>query len=237
MAYRAIIDGFEFILDEGIAITPKGVIEGTPRTFGELGDVMVKKGEEGKVAYWMFRDVLPVPVGGLRGDVTLVLPGRLPSGEFIKTHGHYHPEGPWGRWPELYGVVKGEVLFILQDLKGRRVMLVPVREGELIMVPPGYGHVMVNHKDEAAITFNYVSRLFSSVYGPYKEKKGASVYVYPSEEGFRVVRNPNYEVEEVLWCKPLPLYIKEPILHLAFKPHEEEWFKCEERLRVEDFPR
>ena len=228
MALRVVIDRYEYYLDEGIAITPVGIREGVPRTFEELSDVSPKPFEEEGVAYWMYRDTLPTQVGGLRGDVTLILGGLLPSGELVKTHGHYHPEGPWGVWPELYGVVKGVSVFILQDLKAEKVKLVLVREGEAVMIPPGYGHVTVNPTSEPLVTYNYVSRLFSSVYSPYKERRGAAVYLYPHPEGVKVVKNPKYEVKEIEFCKPLPLYLKEPVMHSALKPHLEEWLKCEE---------
>ncbi len=225
MAVYVNIMKWDYVLHDGLAITPLGVLEGVPRTYSELKDVMMRDSDEEGIAYWMFRNSLPSEVGMLRGDVTLIYPGTLPSGELIKTHGHYHPEGPWGVWPELYGVAKGSSLFILQNVEGE-VKLVRVNEGELIMIPPGYGHVTVNVGEEELVTFNYVSPLFKSIYDPYKEKRGAAVYVLKDRKGIKVVRNPNYDVERVKLCKPLPLWLKEPILHLAYKPHEEEWFKC-----------
>jgi len=239
MAISVAIDGYEIILSDGIAITPRGVVRGVPRRFSELEDVSERPlGKEG-IAYWMFRDVLPSHVGGLRGDVTLVYPGILPTGELIKTHGHYHPEGPWGTWPELYGVVKGHALFILQDMEGEKVRLVRVKEGEMIMIPPGYGHVMVNIGASELVTFNYVSRLFNSLYNHYKMKRGASVYAYLNGDEVKLVQNNNYKIKEVKLCRPLELDLKEPVLHLAFKPHQEEWFYCNDislPYRLEYYP-
>ena len=117
---------------------------------------------------------------------------------------------------------------MLQDLRGERVRLVEVREGEAIMVPPGYGHVMVNLGDEELITFNYVSELFKSEYGPYKEKRGAAVYVVRKGEEIEVVPNPRYELREVLLCKPIEVHVKEPVVSHSLRPHLTEWLRCEE---------
>ncbi len=230
MAREVFVRGHKLILDNEIGITPLGVVEGKPRRVEELLPVMMKPSKGEGVAYWMYRKVLPVEIGGVRGDVTVVLPGTLPSGELIKTHGHYHPKSPWGsNWPELYGILKGEALFVLQDLDGRRVRLVRVREGENVMVPPGYGHVMVNLGESELITFNYVSEFFKSEYGPYKERRGAAVYVLERrDDGIEVVLNPRYEVREVLLCEPMKVALKEPTLAHSFKPHLSEWLKCEE---------
>ncbi|ALU11582.1 glucose-6-phosphate isomerase [Ignicoccus islandicus DSM 13165] len=229
MAHVIHFRGHKLILHEDIAVTPLGVVKGKPRRIEELLPVMMKPSRSEGIAYWMYRKAIPAEIGGVRGDVTLVYPGELPSGELIKTHGHYHPESPWGeRWPELYGILRGKALFVLQDLKGERVRLVEVEEGDLIMVPPGYGHVMVNVGEEELVTFNYVSELFSSEYGPYKERRGAAVYVVRKGEEIEVVPNPRYEVKEVLLCKPMGIHLKEPTISHSFKPHLTEWLKCEE---------
>ncbi len=213
------------IIAKDIAFTRKGIRVAEKRTLGDLKYVLLKeptKPEE--VAYLVFRDVDVIPLFDLRIDVTKLRAEPYNSGELPRTHGHYHPEGPFGIWPEIYSVVKGHALFILQDITGRHVKLVEVKEGEILLIPPGYGHIMVNVGNEELITFNVVSKSFKPSYEEYRAKRGPAVFI---KEGLDIVRNPNYDVVEIKWCMPIPLPSITKVLHYAYKPPYEEWLICE----------
>ena len=150
-------------------------------------------------AYFMYRGVhLPGDEGrfsraGVRFDVTVMPPASV-GGEYVKTFGHYHspsPEGP--PYPELYQVVSGRAVMVLQR-PGRSpseledLVLVEAREGQSVLIPPGYGHVTVNPSGETLVMVNLVSSSCVSDYRPFAALRGAAVYL---EEG-GLVPNPRY---------------------------------------------
>ncbi|WP_456370480.1 glucose-6-phosphate isomerase family protein [Geoglobus sp.] len=150
-------------------------------------------------AYYMYRDCAAseedrerIRELGLRYDYTVIPPATI-GDEYIKTYGHYHPVHVKISYPELYQVIKGEVVFILQKMGEREdelhdFVFVRAREGDLILVPPGYGHVMVNTGDDVLMTSNWVCRDFQSVYEPYARLRGAGYYL--TKRGW--VENRNY---------------------------------------------
>ncbi|NOY11733.1 MAG: glucose-6-phosphate isomerase [Archaeoglobi archaeon] len=139
-------------------------------------------------AYYMYRDcslseedARRISELGLRYDYTIIPPARIGE-EFIKTYGHYHPIHREISYPELYQVIEGRAVFLLQK-RGERedelldFIAVEVKEGEMLLVPPDYGHVMVNPSDERLVTSNWVCRSFQSLYEPYARLRGAGYYL------------------------------------------------------------
>jgi glucose-6-phosphate isomerase len=178
----------------------------TTRMVSDLGEVLMdpkRSGPDG-IAYYMFRDVYTH--GSLRYDVTLI-PPRMFGEEFVKTYGHYHPEAKPGlSYPELYQILHGEALFIMQ--KRRRddsvdCIICKCMKGDVVFVPPNYGHVMVNRsQSQTLVSANIVSNSFSSEYAEYKENRGGAYYY--TKEGLKqnlncIVRNTReMEPEELL---------------------------------------
>ena len=125
-------------------------------------------------AYWMYRG-FGYPGEHLRLDLTIMRSGQI-GREYIKTFGHVHPSSPWAEsYGEVYKIVKGEAIMIIQ--RGNVVKLFNLRSGETIYIPPGWGHVTVNVGDEMLEMINIVASDFKSDYTPYKEMRGAAVYV------------------------------------------------------------
>ena len=134
--------------------------------------------------YYMYRDVHLLKDEGLlkkynlRYDVTVIKPDRLGK-ELMKTAGHYHP----GSFGELYEVVFGKAFCMLQKPNKHDfhiiedVILVEASAGEKIVIPPGYGHILINSGPEALVTSNWVSSRFASEYNLYKEAGGAAYFV------------------------------------------------------------
>ena len=100
-------------------------------------------------AYEMFRDLAKndddkkwLMQHKLRYDITRI-PGGVICGEWIKTKGHYHQSAPDGvAYTEIYEVLEGEALYLLQKMDLSDIILVRASRGDLI--PPGYGHVTIN---------------------------------------------------------------------------------------------
>ncbi|HOH80564.1 MAG TPA: glucose-6-phosphate isomerase family protein [Methanoregulaceae archaeon] len=125
----------------------------------------------------------------LRYDITAIV-SRDICGERVKTKGHYHPLSPSGvGYPEVYEVLRGHAHYLLQERNLSNVILVDALEKDLIIVPPGYGHVTINAGNSDLIMANIVSTDFESQYMEY-EKMGGAVY-YELTDG-RFIKNPAY---------------------------------------------
>jgi len=132
----------------------------------------------------MFRDVARSPADrmwlekeGLRYDITVIPPGEL-CGEFVKTLGHFHPNAPDGHgYPEVYEVLSGEAHYLIQERFLSSVALITARENDIVIIPPGYGHVTINPSRNSVLQMaNIVSSRFESEYYPYQQKRGAAYY-------------------------------------------------------------
>ncbi|WOF15252.1 glucose-6-phosphate isomerase [Methanoplanus sp. FWC-SCC4] len=125
----------------------------------------------------------------LRYDIT-VIPPCLLGDEYVKTKGHYHPKAPDGfGFPELYQVISGEAHFLLQKRDLSDVVVVRAKTGDVVLVPPGYGHVTINPSNETLVMANIVSDAFKSEYEFYEHNHGAAYYEL---FGNVFLKNPNY---------------------------------------------
>jgi len=185
------------------------------RKFSDLGvvaeDENLKLSDE--PAYLMYRnvrrmgDLEKIVKAHLRFDLTVIPPSRLGK-EYVKTSGHYHPKKPNTNiaYPELYFVISGQATYLNQKSEVGRIedaILSRVKEGELIITPPGYGHVTINESDEPIVMANWVCDDFKSVYGDYEEKRGACYYILANSKKL-MVNNKYSDVpkEKVMNSKP-----------------------------------
>lgn len=149
--------------------------------------------------YFMYRDLAKSDADWtwlhqrhLRYDITVIPPCTL-NGELVKTKGHYHPKNPAGiGYPEIYEVIEGEAHYLLQSRHLDDVVLISAGAGDLVIIPPEYGHVTMNPlPDTTLVMANIVSRAFESEYGAYEKYQGAAYY--EMSDG-RLVKNPRYPV-------------------------------------------
>ncbi len=160
--------------------------------------------------YYMYRelslsknDALTMREYGLRYDITVIPPGMLGC-EFVKTAGHYHPVVPGTdlTFPEIYEVLSGEAHYVMQKPEGNRikdVVLVKAKQGDKVIIPPGYGHLTINASNKVLKMANWVARDFESVYTPIKDMRGGAYFIL--ENG--VVKNSHYiEVPEIRVLAP-----------------------------------
>ena len=131
--------------------------------------------------YFMYRDLAKsdadwkwLHAHNLRYDLT-VIPPRDICGEWVKTKGHYHPRNPAGvGYPEIYEVLKGEAHYLLQSRDLRDIVMISAKAGEVVIIPPGYGHISINPSEHRTLTMaNIVSTAFGSEYGQYESLHGA----------------------------------------------------------------
>lgn len=160
--------------------------------------------------YYMYRalhkikDAERIAKNKLRYDVTVIRPDNL-GNEFMKTAGHYHP----GDFGELYEVLSGSAWCLLQKRNAdcdriiEDVILVKAKPGDKIVIPPRYGHILINIGGEHLVTSNWVSAEFSSEYGLYEKAGGAAYYIFEDSSGERFEVNPYFkEVPRIRMAKP-----------------------------------
>jgi glucose-6-phosphate isomerase len=147
--------------------------------------------------YYMYRDLAQSDTDwkwlhshNLRYDLTVIPPRDL-CGEWVKTKGHYHPKDPAGvGYQEMYEVLEGQAHYLLQSQDLSDIVLIRARAGDVVIIPPGYGHISINPSpDETLSMANIVSTAFESEYGEYESRHGAAYFVLCSGE-FR--KNPRY---------------------------------------------
>ena len=160
--------------------------------------------------YYMYRDLSlskndaqVIKEHGLRYDITVIPPGMVGC-EFVKTAGHYHPFVP-GKdvtFPEVYEVLSGEAHYILQKPDNdsvEDVILVKARQGNKVIIPPGYGHITINTSNKILKMANWVSRDFEAIYSPIKEKGGGAYFIL--RDGF--MKNISYhDIPEIRILAP-----------------------------------
>lgn len=146
----------------------------------------------------------------LRYDSTVIIEGTA-GGEFKKTAGHFHMPIPGQAvsYPELYQVIKGTALFVMQKVDDYRkedgsmqvqdVILTKVEAGESVVIPPDYGHCTINIGAETMVFVNLVSCHSTNYYDSVKRHAGMCCYAFRTPDGgFRIEKNPRYDFA----CEP-----------------------------------
>lgn len=166
----------------------------------------------------------------LRYDITAII-SRDICGEKVKTKGHYHPASPSGiGYPEIYEVLVGHAHFLLQERNLSQVILIDAFERDIVIVPPGYGHVTINAGDSDLVMANIVSTVFKSDYSEYEGRRGASYYELADGT---IIKNPAYphvpdlklikagEIRQILPLDDRGIYDLIGTDHLTFLNHPE----------------
>ncbi len=159
-------------------------IERSVRKLSEMQEVSSDKAffkksglEAGKAIYHMYREVRSL--GKIRYDIT-VIPAFSIGNEFVKTAGHYHPEAKPGLgFCEIYQVLQGNAHYMLQRRENGKVIevaLVKATEGDVVVIPPNWGHVTINPGKKTLVMANLVDCSFDSDYSVYKKMGGAAYF-------------------------------------------------------------
>jgi len=151
--------------------------------------------------YQMYRKIKVE--NGLRYDITII-PPRMFGKEFVKTKGHIHA----GFYGEVYMVLEGEGFYLAQ--KGDEnniedVFVVHGKEGDVIIIPAGYGHVTINPSlSETLKTANWVAENDKGNFEPFERNQGACYYYLVAADGKASwVKNPHYtSVPELRFQEP-----------------------------------
>lgn len=152
--------------------------------------------------YWVFKEL-----GHNKWINMTLLTSGVYAGEYAKTFGHYHGDGQ----PEIYHVVCGKALIVLQKIEiekglwvGDRtteVLLVSASSGQDVNINPAYAHALVNVGEEPLITFDNREALHpASDYAPVERHHGLAYYIINEDGQPKAVPNPNYSnLPEPVW--------------------------------------
>ena len=170
------------------------------RRLGDMRDVLHDRDFAKKSAdtdsYFMYRKVKQE--NGLKHNIT-VIPANMLGDEFVKTAGHIH----MGPQQEIYTVLEGEAIFLMQKTDGEivnDVYAVKAKAGESVIIPSLYGHVTINPSEKDLKTSDWSPENTKSDYSLFK-KLGGACYFYTTQ-GW--IKNKNYKnVPELRFEKPL----------------------------------
>jgi glucose-6-phosphate isomerase len=115
---------------------------------------------------------------GLRYDLT-ILPSRTMADTYpTRTIGHVHRLQPRQRlpYPEMYEVIEGTALFIMENKTHTVVRCARLSAGEKIIIPPNDGHITVNASRTQPLV---VANIFTTApdiadYSFFKARRGPS---------------------------------------------------------------
>jgi len=200
--------------------------------------------------YYMYRDLaeseldrMRIEDNDLRYDITFFLPVILGK-EFNKTLGHDHPIVPGTAitYPELYEVLEGEAIFLLQDSDDKEIkdiFAVHAKKGDKVIILPKYEHLIISPTEKELKTCDWICRTFASnIYKPFRARHGFSYYAIRHDSGIKWIKNENYEsIPELRFEEPNNFYNfdlnkDEPIyklvnnlekLNFLIEPQKYEW--------------
>ncbi len=122
------------------------------RSHEKMREVLMNPEAQGPANhYYMIRG------GSAKRNVTIWETGTV-GGEYIKTYGHYHI----GNLDETYWFLQGQGVALLQKMVVKdgkpqpdriaEFKAVPIKAGDSIYMPPGFGHLVVNTGKEWLVT-------------------------------------------------------------------------------------
>ena len=146
--------------------------------------------------YYMYRGLKKK--GELRYDITII-PARMLGKEFVRTKGNRNSKN----FQELYIVLEGKAIFLMQKAKGKVVediIAVKAKKGECVIFPPKYAAITINPLKKELKIANWVSEKNKNVYKKLERMKGAG-YFY-TKTGW--IKNKNYKkIPKLRFEKPL----------------------------------
>ena len=213
------------------------------RTFSQIKSVLLAKKSKLKRFYYMYRDVASNPYFkkySLRYDITII-PHHEIGKEEIKTSGHYHAflRKTHITYPEAYQVISGTATYLLQKKSNSKisdVIVANAKEGEIIVVPPNYGHITINAGKKTLVMANIVYSKFASKYKEIEEKHGGAYYLVEKNKKLVFIKNPNYKnVPKIRFRKPRIAGLKSPIYADCTKNPEKYLFLANPKKYLKKF--
>jgi len=131
----------------------------------------------------------PQEVGHLNFGTTILYPGKI-GDEFYMTKGHFHAKETSS---EVYLGLAGKGLILLQSRTGNSECL-EMSKGDVIYVPPGWGHRTVNVGAEKLV-FYFMYQADAGHDYESVQKQGFSKLVVERRGMVEVVDNPRFAIK------------------------------------------
>jgi glucose-6-phosphate isomerase len=131
--------------------------------------------------------------------------GRLGNGP-VRSQGHIHAVAPHCGWstPELIEIWQGKAIVYLQkevaDDPGYCIAI-EAGPGELVVIPPGWGHFIINADPESEMVFGaFCDREYAFDYGEVRRRGGLAWFPqYGSNDRIEWTPNPNYSTSTLMF--------------------------------------
>lgn len=153
------------------------------------------KNPETSALYYMYRGIKEKK--GWRYDIT-VIPPKMLGEEFAKTKGNRNS----GNLLEIYTVLKGEAIFLLQKMEKEEVkdaIAIKAKKGDFVVDPVGYYIVSINPSKKILELGNWVPEKNKNIYKEMEKSRGACYYY--TSKGW--IKNKNYKkVPNLKFKKP-----------------------------------
>lgn len=138
---------------------------------------------------YTYHDKVQPPLQGeFNFGITILFPGTIKD-EFFMTRGHFHgtDEG------EFYMGLEGEGILVLENQKTRKVQTLYFTKNDLLYIPAGFGHRVVNIGKERLVFLTVEAAHGSHDYDTIK-REGFGVLVLrdeSSKKGYKIISNPS----------------------------------------------
>lgn len=139
--------------------------------------------------------------------------GKL-GNEPVRSQGHVHAISPscMSSTAELYEIWEGEAIIFMQSSTSDdpgRLFAIKAKEGDKVIVPPGWAHYTVNANPDKQMVFGaWCIRDYGFDYKEVREHGGLAYFPVFNEETIHFIVNPLYETKELI--------IKEPRIYDEF---------------------
>ena len=158
------------------------------RTHEKMSEVLMNPLAPGpEVHYYMLSGE------GKRSNITIWEPGTV-GGEYIKTYGHYHV----GDLHDTYTVLSGSGMVLIQKRFGdtddvmEHFKAVTVVAGDILEMPAGYAHVIVNTGNIFLVTADDPHGNGHADYLPVQRMQGFAYYLVEHNGAPSLMKNARY---------------------------------------------
>lgn len=133
--------------------------------------------------------------------------GKL-GNEPVRSQGHTHSVSSScnSSTPELYEIWEGEAIIYMQESakdNPGRIFAIKGKEGDKIIVPPGWAHCTINANPEKNMVFGaWCIRDFGFDYKDVREHGGLAYFPIFNGKDLKFIPNKNYELKELIKKEP-----------------------------------
>lgn len=170
-----------------------------------------------RVLYSIYRGVTRIKDESLfkkhkvRYDITVLPSGKIGQ-QAIRTVGHTHTKTNGVSYPEIYQVLSGKGLFLMQHEKTNALYLMSAKKNDIVIVPPEFGHITINANEsrQLVVANIFIDKRGAQQYQKFKKTHGP--IWYPIWRGGKLALKRNWSYKDSI--RPIIIIIKKNALQL-----------------------